>query len=175
MYQYPHASVSQIQVPNATWWELERRLALVYLGKSHQSSPVHEMVIRGLENAGPDCKQLHDLRLTAPQSRDALLDGDFTALGQAMVNNTLAQERLHPALIGPDHARVIEIARAHGALGWKVNGAGGDGGSVTLLCGESSQARRAMLREIEQENPLYKNIPIYLSRYGLRVWKQDCV
>jgi hypothetical protein len=31
-----------------------------------------------------------------------------------------------------------------------------------------------MLREIEQENALFKNIPIYLSRYGLRVWKQEC-
>jgi len=30
-----------------------------------------------------------------------------------------------------------------------------------------------MLREIEQENRLFKNIPIYLSRYGLRVWKQQ--
>jgi hypothetical protein len=30
-----------------------------------------------------------------------------------------------------------------------------------------------MIREIEAENPLYKNIPIYLSRYGLRVWKES--
>jgi hypothetical protein len=30
-----------------------------------------------------------------------------------------------------------------------------------------------MLATIEQENPLFKNIPIYLSRHGLRVWKQD--
>ncbi len=46
MFQYPHASVSPVQIPNATWWELERRLALVYLGKSHHSSDVHEMVIQ---------------------------------------------------------------------------------------------------------------------------------
>jgi D-glycero-alpha-D-manno-heptose-7-phosphate kinase len=69
---------------------------------------------------------------------------------------------------------VIDIAREHGALGWKVNGAGGNGGSVTILCGDTSQIKRAMIREVEQENPLFKNIPIYLSRYGLRVWKQDC-
>jgi len=28
-----------------------------------------------------------------------------------------------------------------------------------------------MIRDIEATNPLYQNIPIYLSRYGLRVWK----
>lgn len=174
MFQYPYASVSQLQVPNNTWWELERRLALIFLGKSHHSSDVHDMVIRGLENAGPDCRQLEDLRGTASQSRDAVYAGDFAALGAAMVENTAAQARLHPALIGEDAAAVIRIAQEHGALGWKVNGAGGDGGSVTLLCGDSSQAKRLLIREIEQANRLYKNIPIYLSRNGLRVWKQDC-
>jgi D-glycero-alpha-D-manno-heptose-7-phosphate kinase len=173
MFQYPHASVSPIQIPNATWWELERRLALVYLGKSHHSSDVHEMVIRSLENAGPDCRQLNDLRTTATMSRDALYAGNFSALGSAMIENTEAQARLHPALISPEAANVIEIAKAHGALGWKVNGAGGDGGSVTILCDAIAQAKRAMLSSIQQENPLFKNIPIYLSRYGLRVWKRD--
>ena len=173
MFQYPHASVSQIQVSNSIWWELERRLVLIYLGKSHVSSQVHEMVIRGLENAGPNCPPLDDLRQTAKKSRDAVYAGDFTALGQAMTENTEAQGRLHPALINTDAAQIIEIARAHGALGWKVNGAGGEGGSLTLLCSESSWARRAMIREIEQENPAFKSIPIYLSRYGLRTWEYD--
>jgi D-glycero-alpha-D-manno-heptose-7-phosphate kinase len=173
MFHYPHASVSPIQVPNATWWELERRLALVYLGKSHRSSDMHEMVIRSLEDAGPDCKQLSDLRKTAARSRDALYAGDFAALGAAMIENTEAQVRLHPAIVSAEAARAIEIAKAHGALGWKVNGAGGDGGSLTILCDAAAQVKRAMLRSIEQENPRFKNILIYLSRYGLRVWKQD--
>jgi len=173
MFNYPHASVSPIQIPNTTWWELERRLALVYLGKSHRSSDVHEMVIRSLESAGPNCQQLNDLRQTASMSRDALFANDFPALGMAMIENTEAQGRLHPAIISSEAASVIEIAKAHGALGWKVNGAGGNGGSVTILCNAGAPVKRAMLRTIEQENPHFKNIPIYLSRYGLRVWKQD--
>jgi D-glycero-alpha-D-manno-heptose-7-phosphate kinase len=173
MHAYPRASVSQIQVPNGIWWELERRLALIYLGKSHDSSRVHEKVIRELEDAGPTCKQLEDLRQTAEKSRDALYAGDFTALGHAMIENTEAQGRLHPDLISHDAWRVIEIAREYGALGWKVNGAGGEGGSITILSGALSHAKRAMLREIEAENPLFKSIPVYLSRHGLRVWEGD--
>ncbi|MGB9605468.1 MAG: hypothetical protein ACPL88_06265 [Bryobacteraceae bacterium] len=42
-----------------------------------------------------------------------------------MIENTDAQQNLHPALVGPHHRRIIDIARAHRALGWKVNGAGG--------------------------------------------------
>jgi len=173
MFHYPEASVTSIQIPDATWWELERRLALVYLGKSHRSSDVHEMVIRSLESAGPDCQQLNDLRQTASKSRDALIADDFAALGEAMIENTNAQGRLHPALISTEAASVIEIAKAHGALGWKVNGAGGSGGSLTILCDAVTQVKRAMLRTIEQESPHFRSIPIHLSRYGLQVWKQD--
>ena len=173
MFMYPHAAVSPILIPNTVWWELERRLVLIYLGKSHRSSDVHEMVIKGLEDAGPQCQQLNDLRQTASKSRDALYASDFSALGAAMTENTAAQSRLHADLVSPEARRVIEIAQAHGALGWKVNGAGGDGGSLTILCNEISQVKRAMIREIEQENSSFKNIPIYLSRYGLRVWKYD--
>jgi hypothetical protein len=33
--------------------------------------------------------------------------------------------------------------------------------------------KRAMLRAIEETSSLYKNIPIYLSRMGLRVWASE--
>jgi D-glycero-alpha-D-manno-heptose-7-phosphate kinase len=86
-------------------------------------------------------KQLEALRATAEPSRDALYAGDFAALGQAMIQNTEAQRNLHPDLINPDADRVIEIARTYGALGWKVNGAGGAGGSLTILCGPLSHVK----------------------------------
>jgi len=172
MFDYPRATVSQIQIPNPIWWELERRLVLIYFGKSHSSSAVHEKVIRELEGSGPDCRKLQNLRATAEKSRDAIHAGDFVALGRAMVENTEAQQRLHPDLVSRDARRVIEIAKLHGALGWKVNGAGGDGGSLTILSGTLSHVKRAMIREIEAENPMFRNIPIYLSRYGLRTWER---
>jgi len=171
MYDYPRATVSQLRLPDDLWWELERRLVLVYLGRTHHSSSVHERVIRGLEDAGPDVQVLEDLRRLAEPSRDALQAGDLVALGRLMVENTEAQRRLHPDLVGADARRVIAVARAHGALGWKVNGAGGEGGSVTLLAGPSAGARRAMIREIEAENPLYRHVPTALSRHGLRTWE----
>jgi len=173
MFRYPHATVSPIHVPNAVWWELERRLTLIYLGKSHSSSTVHESVIRELEGKGPDCPELKNLRDAAVRSRDAIYAGDFNAFGNAMKDNTDAQSRLHPELISADARRVIDIAREYGAAGWKVNGAGGEGGSITILSHALSHGKRAMIREIEQDNPLYRNIPIYLSRYGLRTWEQE--
>jgi D-glycero-alpha-D-manno-heptose-7-phosphate kinase len=168
---YPLASVSPIRVPDTTWWELGRRLALVYLGKSHRSSSVHEKVIAELRNEGPDCQRLQDLRVTAEKSRDALHAADMAALGRAMLDNTAAQARLHPDLVSRDAQQVMDIAKAFGALGWKVNGAGGEGGSVTILGPALSYIKREMLRAVETANPLFKHIPIRLSRDGLRVWE----
>lgn len=172
MFDYPHASVSQIHIPNTTWWELERRLVLIYLGKSHSSSNVHERVIHELEDEGPDNPKLEVLRNAAEKSRDAIFAGDFQSFGKTMVENTIAQGNLNPYLISQDAQTIIEIAKSHGAIGWKVNGAGGDGGSLTLLCNENASTKRAMIRDIESHNPLYKNIPIYLSRFGVRIWEQ---
>lgn len=172
MFDYPRATVSQLQLPNDIWWELERRLVLIFLGKSHSSSAVHESVIAELEDAGPDNKRLNDLRATAVPSRDAVYAGDFAALGRAMIANTEAQGRLHADLISPEAQQIIQVAKEHGALGWKINGAGGDGGSVTILTGPRSSTKRTMIREIEMEKRLFQNIPIYLSRFGLRVWAQ---
>jgi D-glycero-alpha-D-manno-heptose-7-phosphate kinase len=173
MSSYPQATVTSIRLPDGLWWELERRLVLVYLGRSHDSSAIHEQVIRELEDAGPDCRPLEDLRQTAPRSRDALQAGDFAALGRAMIENNEAQARLHPALIGTEASQVIAIAREHGAVGWKVNGAGGEGGSITLLCDAHSPRKRALVRAVEAANPSFRHIPTYLSRFGLRVWSED--
>jgi D-glycero-alpha-D-manno-heptose-7-phosphate kinase len=171
--KYPHASVSPIQVSNETWWKLERRLVLVYLGKSHDSSKVHEKVIAELQNEGPGSPRLQALRLTAEKSRDAVYAGDMQALGRAMIENTEAQGRLHPHLVSRDAQQVIEVARALGAVGWKVNGAGGEGGSLTILCPAQSYIKREMIRSFEAANPLFKNIPIHLSRFGLRTWEHN--
>jgi D-glycero-alpha-D-manno-heptose-7-phosphate kinase len=170
MASYPEATVSQIRPPDALWWELEQRLILVFLGRTHSSSAVHEQVIANLELTEGGAAPLAALRRAAEQARDAVNAGNFPALGQAMRENTAAQQTLHPALVGTEARQLIALAQEHDVLGWKVNGAGGEGGSVTLLCGPSATARRSLLRSIVQEYPLFQPIPIALSRAGLRVW-----
>lgn len=172
MHQYPHASVSHIDIPNAVWWELESRLALVYLGKPHVSSDVHQTVIRDLSQEGTRRQEtLETLRHIPEAGRDALYTGNLHAFGRAMSANTAAQEDLHPGLVSDTARQVIAVAREHGALGWKINGAGGEGGSITLLGAASRPAHRGMLAAIEALDPAIRVIPTYLSRYGLRVWE----
>lgn len=168
--EYPRAVVTPIPMSDALRLDLQRRLALVYLGRPHSSSRVHEKVMRSLEDDGPDCARLTALRAAATKARDALLAGDLDMLGSALSDNTAAQERLHPDLVHADARRIIAIARAHGAAGWKVNGAGGDGGSVAVLTSARPGAKRALMRACLEDNPSLVPIPIAISRQGLRCW-----
>jgi D-glycero-alpha-D-manno-heptose-7-phosphate kinase len=171
MRQYPHASLTPLELSTDFCLELEQRLSLVYLGATHKSTQVHEMVIAALEDAGPHASPLQRLRAIVPQGWEALLRGDFEAFGQAMIANHEAQRALHPALISSSAERVVEIAQAYGILGWKVNGAGGEGGSLTLLSGPRRDVQRAMLADILVENPDTRLIPIRLSTTGVQVWR----
>jgi D-glycero-alpha-D-manno-heptose-7-phosphate kinase len=167
MFRYPQASVSPLMPDEAVWWELQRRLLLVYLGRPHQSSLVHEKVIAHLEDSGPEEPRLAALRQTAVPARDALLAGDFAALGRAFIANTEAQRALHPDLVSPRAQRLIDLAGAHHALGWKVNGAGGPGGSVALLMDGSMQDQYRLIRAIATLEA-YHIIRPRLARQGLR-------
>ncbi len=171
MHEYPKAFVSQIRVSEKIWWELEHRLSLIFLGDSHKSSDVHKKVISKLENLGSEARALAILRQTAEKAKDALYAGDFETFGKAMVENTEAQYDLDHDLVGPKHKKIIEIASQNGAIGWKVNGAGGFGGSVTLLSGNSRVEKRAMINKVLQGNSSFREIPINLCPFGLRVWQ----
>jgi D-glycero-alpha-D-manno-heptose-7-phosphate kinase len=170
--EYPRASVLPVDLPDEMMQELERRLVLIYLGRPHSSSAIHERVMQKLERLGPDCAPLEALRHAASRAHDALRAGDFTTFGQSMTDNTLAQAQLDGDLVHPEAWRVGEIAAARGALGWKVNGAGGDGGSITVLCGSNAKAKGAMVRAIERESSALRLIPINLSREGVRVCQE---
>lgn len=171
MFRYPFACVSQLAIPNSVWWELERRLVLVYLGKTHSSSDVHRQVIDRLDRKDADKSALEPLRRAAYHGKEAIYAGDLKAFGRCMIQNTEAQAALHPALVSADARAVIDLAREHGALGWKVNGAGGEGGSLTVLCAPEGERKRAFINALPSLNPGFEAIPTYLSRMGLRRWE----
>jgi D-glycero-alpha-D-manno-heptose-7-phosphate kinase len=170
---YPQASVTHLEVPNSTWRELERRLMLVTLGRAHVSSTLHGLVIARLTQEGSDAPRLDRLRRIAESARDALFEPDFSALGRAMIDNTEAQRQLHPDLVCADAETAIKLGASSGAWGWKVNGAGGDGGSLTILCGPEANAKRQLGRLLHRANPCFEVIPINLSLDGLRVWDTE--
>jgi len=167
---YPQARVEGVALADETRWSLEQRLLLVYLGRTHDSSVVHQEVITRLERDPSARGPLDVLRASAVAARDALVGGDLEAFGAAMQAATEGQAALHPDLVSRDARALGDLACRHGAVGWKVNGAGGDGGSLTLLAGSSAPQRRALVAAIATAGRGWQVVPIHLSRHGLRVF-----
>lgn len=138
---YPRATARRIALPAGLAAELDERLLHVAYGR-HDSSAVHGEVIAALADEGPRSPRLGRLRALADEAGRALVNDDLERYGQVLSEATEAQAALHADLVGPVARQLIELARSAGALGWKVNGAGGAGGSISILCRHASDRAR---------------------------------
>jgi D-glycero-alpha-D-manno-heptose-7-phosphate kinase len=129
---YPDAVTRILDLPSFMWDGLTTRVITVYLDAPHRSGALHEKVIEAIGAAGKH-DTLASLRAAARDAADALVAGDIDAYGQAMIFNTEAQAALHPTLVSERARDVIAVAKRAGAIGWKVNGAGGNGGTITIV------------------------------------------
>jgi D-glycero-alpha-D-manno-heptose-7-phosphate kinase len=169
MTAYPSATVTPIPLSQHTIAQLNQQMMLLYLGKPHISSAIHQQVIARFQ-ATPAAQQLLDpLRSIARAGSIALARGDLVEYGLCMQKNTEAQRELHPMLISADVDAIIVLAQQYGALGWKVNGAGGDGGSLVVLCNDNPAQRDAFVANVQQQLPHVQAIPIHYSPTGVQV------
>jgi D-glycero-alpha-D-manno-heptose-7-phosphate kinase len=171
MDRYPVARVSPVRLPAALWAELDRRLCLVYLGAPHRSTDMHEKVIAALEAGGPGRRVLKRLAAVAADGREALAVGDLEAFGAAMVRNNECQRALFAGLVSPEADAAAALARRFGASGWKVNGAGGRGGSLTLLAACDDGRRRDMIAALEKLGRGIRVLPTSLTPLGVEAWE----
>lgn len=160
---YPSASVTALELDPAVRSAVDHRLLHIAYGGAHDSSAVHETVIAELEGEGPTSPRLERLRGLADDAASALTAGDVAAWGAVLTETTEAQRALHAALVSADADALIVAARAIGALGWKVNGAGGAGGSLSILC-PTSRARDRLAAEARRLGQL--PLPLRLASEG---------
>jgi D-glycero-alpha-D-manno-heptose-7-phosphate kinase len=165
--EYPKTQITPLLISDDLRRRLDEQLAVVYLGRAHLSSDVHETVIAGLAGGGTPRHALDALERAAFEARDALVAGDLDRFGRALSRNVDAQAELHPSVVSDAAKAVGALAAAVGALGWKVNGAGGDGGSVAILFAEDVvAARAAFATRLAQAIPAARLIPVRLADRG---------
>jgi len=169
MPEYPRAVPERLQLPGPLHAELNHRTCLIYLGRSHRSSSLHEQVIASLQDQGPHSPVLGRLRELAREGRTCLLAEDLEGYGKVMIRNHECQRSLHPDLVPPEAEEVIALARAEGAVGWKVNGAGGGGGSLTILAAREHPRQDRMETAIRDLGGGIRPLPLVLCGNGLEI------
>ena len=108
--------------------ELERRIVLAYTGVPRNSGTNNwEVTRRHIDGDRGVFDCLERIRDTAVAMREALVRGDWDEVGRQVAAEWDNRKRLAPGVTTPGIEALVDRARAAGAQGAKVCGAGGGG------------------------------------------------
>jgi D-glycero-alpha-D-manno-heptose-7-phosphate kinase len=120
--------VERVRLAPATMYELQYALVFAYVGGQHFSSHIIERQIGNFERRESAAVEAMDrIKSLAYQMRTTLEAGDVAAFGALLDEGWHAKKLMADGISNPRIDAVYEAARAAGALGGKVLGAGGGG------------------------------------------------
>jgi D-glycero-alpha-D-manno-heptose-7-phosphate kinase len=123
---------------------LEDNLVMVSTGFYRAASQVlKEQDDRSRQNDQAMIDNLHLVKELGHRSLEAIEGGDLATFGRIMHEHWQHKKKRSSAMSNPDIDRWYELARANGALGGKLIGAGG-GGFLMFYTEEKARLRRAM-------------------------------
>lgn len=133
-------SVEPIPVSAETLDRVIGRMLLFFTGTARSSATILREQQRA--SARGDVRALgglHQIRALADECRLVLQQGDIDGVGKLLHRGWLHKRELASGITNPQIDDLYQMARAHGAIGGKITGAGG-GGFLLLYCEEGRQA-----------------------------------
>lgn len=120
--------VQPLRLAPATLYELQYALVFAYVGGQHFSSHIIERQIANFERRETAAVEAMDrIKELAYEMRRTLDAGDVATFGSLLHEGWQAKKRMADGISNPRIDAVYDTARAAGALGGKVSGAGGGG------------------------------------------------
>lgn len=132
--------VRPLEVHDTTLQQLQRNLMLFFTGSSRNSATILQQQTKSSKEQDARVIQaLHSVKDIALQVRDCLEQGDVNRFGELLHLSWEQKKRFASGVSTSFIDDCIEDARAHGAVGGKITGAGG-GGFLMLYCEDRFQA-----------------------------------
>lgn len=141
--------VHPVQVAPAILGELQSNLMLFFTGSAHNSWAILQDQERSSSKPnGIAVDALKHIRSLAERMRTSLGSGNLADFGLALDEGWQAKKLVSDKISNPRIDALYALAKAHGALGGKITGAGG-GGFLLLYCEKNNQQqlREAFRRE----------------------------
>jgi D-glycero-alpha-D-manno-heptose-7-phosphate kinase len=154
--------IDQILCEPATRRRLERALLLLYTGQTRRAESILEEQSRNSAEREVTRADLRGMAALADQLREALNRSELDGFGEILHANWEAKRRLASGITNPILDGFYATARAHGAIGGKVLGAGG-GGFMLLYAPEARHA------EICAALPSLRPLPFHFEPQGSRL------
>jgi D-glycero-alpha-D-manno-heptose-7-phosphate kinase len=141
---------------------LQKRLLLLYTGLTRRSQSILTEQAKNTEQDESKRLSLRRMVALAEQLRDALVKNDIDGFGEVLHAGWMEKRRLASGITRPCIDEWYETARAHGAVGGKILGAGG--GGFLLLYAPIDRHR-----EICQALPELRPIPFHFEPQGSKL------
>lgn len=141
-----------LRISSETLYNLEDNLLLFFTGYSRSASSILKEQDDKSKKRDPNMvDNLHFIKELGYQSKEALEKGDLTRFAELMNVHWQHKKQRSGGMSNPEIDQWYELARANGALGGKLIGAGG-GGFLMFYAEDKTRLRRAMaetkLREV---------------------------
>ena len=166
-----HNSILPLRLEQKTIAELEEALILCYTGRGHDSGVIHRdqraRVGAPEAKAGDGGSRKKELTL---EMKRKLLRGDVYGYGKLLHEAWLLKKQDSPLITDGELDRIYSRAKANGALGGKILGAGG-GGFFLFFVPPFQQHR--VLEALSADG--YRCERVMFDKSGLKSWKNRLV
>jgi len=143
--------VVPLRLPRASLYQLEEDCAFFFTGYSRQASSIlAEQDEKSKRDDQAMIENLHLVKDIGLRSREALERGDLVSFAALLDEQWEAKLARSKSMVNSEIARWFRVARANGAGGGKLIGAGG-GGFLMFLADDKARLRAAMASEGLQE------------------------
>ncbi len=141
-----------LKIPADALANLEDNLLLFFTGSARAASEILRDQDKRTKESGKEMlENLHFTKQLGRESRDALVAGDLRKFAELMHAHWEHKKKRSPGMSNGRVDELYDLARANGALGGKLVGAGG-GGFLMLYTEDKTRVRQAMrqagLREV---------------------------
>ena len=127
-------TVEPVAVDRQVMQELEASLVLYFTGVSRESASIIDEQTANMKRQAPgSLEALHEIKACAFAMRQALQGGDLASFGALLDSGWASKKRTASKMSSAKIDEVYSAAKAFGAFGGKVSGAGGGGFMVFLI------------------------------------------
>lgn len=146
--------------------ELENNLVLYFTATSRESATIIKEQVKNVTNNNEkSIEAMHQLKEQAKMMKEALLQGKLNDIGE-ILDYGFQQKRLMAANISNQSIEnIYDVAKASGATGGKISGAGG-GGFMIFYCPDNT--RYAVINALNNFGGAIKKYQF--TKYGLTTW-----
>jgi len=158
--------VNPLRIKQQYLFELENNLLLYYTSKSRESAKIIEQQANNVVNQEESSiEAMHQLKQQAQMMKEALLKGRLPEIGEILDFGFQQKRKMARGISNELMEEIYETAKAAGATGGKISGAGG-GGFMIFYC--PGNAKYKVAKSLERFGGAHRTYQFV--EHGLTTW-----